>query len=106
MRIIDNDFYPMMRIKPYFGETFYTADEMTQQFKFKGIYTTKIEGSTLVDTTYFDFIKCADVESELKDKYQALLVPEILAVINNDGFCPNIDDEFLQDLELYGNFQN
>ena len=106
MNIITNDFYPMMRLKPYFADTFYTADEMTEQFRFKGIYTTKIEGSTLIDTTYFDFIKCADVTSELKDKYQALLAPEIAAVVDNECFCPNIDDEFLRNLELFGNFQN
>jgi hypothetical protein len=105
VNVSENDFYPILRIKPYFRSNFWTSQELMKKFKFQGEVRTKPPGVTLISSVKFEFEPCSGVSSELKDRILSLASP-LKDLIQTEGLCPQVSDEFFKDISLFGNFQS
>lgn len=100
-----NDFYPIIRMKHFLESQFFSNSEIKRKFNIIGKYRTKVEGVNLVETKDFDFISCKLVNSGLKD-YEIHLTKDLASVIQEEGLCPNLTDEELNEMDLFGNLQS
>lgn len=66
VNIIENDFYPVLRMKPYFELTFYNNTKLMRMFRIQGTVSTKGLNGTISATT-FEFRPCSEISSQYKE---------------------------------------
>ena len=94
----------MLRIKPYFRSDFWTSAELMKMFKFEGVVRSKPPGVNLISEVKFQFEPCSAVSSSLKD-LNLETAGTLKDLIELEGLCPQVSDEFFSNINLYGNFQ-
>lgn len=63
------------------------------------------KGFSSIQEEIFNFTQCSKVKSKYKEEFSRTAGGNMSEILDSEGICPDIDDDFLEKIELYGNYE-